>query len=91
MAGTVIGAVKAGQLRRFYLIGGCDGAKSGRNYYTEFAEAVPKDCVILTLACGKYRRLNPIPGVNYRAASVQLLPARVVYHLRNHHYRIQGG
>ena len=38
-----------------FLIGGCDGAKSGRNYYTEFAEKVPDDCVILTLACGKYR------------------------------------
>jgi hydroxylamine reductase len=55
VADKVIGAVKAGQLRHFFLIGGCDGAKPGRNYYTEFAEAVPKDCVILTLACGKYR------------------------------------
>jgi hydroxylamine reductase len=55
VADKVIGAVKAGQVRRFFLIGGCDGAKSGRNYYTEFAESVPKDCVILTLACGKYR------------------------------------
>jgi hydroxylamine reductase len=55
VADKVIGAVKAGQLKHFFLIGGCDGAKSGRNYYTEFAEAVPKDCVILTLACGKYR------------------------------------
>jgi len=55
VADKVIGAVKAGQLRHFFLIGGCDGAKSGRNYYTEFAESVPKDCVILTLACGKYR------------------------------------
>ena len=55
VADKVISAVKAGQLRHFFLIGGCDGAKSGRNYYTEFAEAVPKDCVILTLACGKYR------------------------------------
>jgi hydroxylamine reductase len=54
-ADKVIGAVKAGQVRRFFLIGGCDGAKAGRNYYTELAEAVPKDCVILTLACGKYR------------------------------------
>jgi hydroxylamine reductase len=51
----VIAAVKAGQLKHFFLIGGCDGAKSGRNYYTQFAEAVPKDCAILTLACGKYR------------------------------------
>jgi hydroxylamine reductase len=55
VADKVIEAVKKGAIRRFFLIGGCDGAKSGRNYYTEFAEAVPKDCVILTLACGKYR------------------------------------
>jgi hydroxylamine reductase len=55
VAGTVIDAVKAGQLKHFFLIGGCDGAKSGRNYFTQFAEAVPKDCAILTLACGKYR------------------------------------
>ena len=55
VAGTVIDAVKSGALKRFFLIGGCDGAKSGRNYYTDFAQAVPKDCVILTLACGKYR------------------------------------
>jgi hydroxylamine reductase len=55
VADKVIGAVKAGQLKHFFLIGGCDGAKPGRNYYTEFAESVPKDCVILTLACGKYR------------------------------------
>jgi hydroxylamine reductase len=55
VADKVIGAVKAGQLRHFFLIGGCDGAKSGRNYYTQFAESVPKDCAILTLACGKYR------------------------------------
>jgi len=55
VADQVIAAVKNKQIRHFYLIGGCDGAKSGRNYYTEFAQAVPKDCVILTLACGKYR------------------------------------
>jgi hydroxylamine reductase len=55
VADKVIDAVKAGQIRHFFLIGGCDGAKSGRNYYTEFAEQVPEDCVILTLACGKYR------------------------------------
>lgn len=55
VAPTVIDAVKAGQLKHFFLIGGCDGAKSGRNYYTDFAQKVPKDCVILTLACGKYR------------------------------------
>ncbi|EQB89559.1 hydroxylamine reductase [Clostridium punense] len=54
-AGAIIDAVKEGKLRHFFLIGGCDGAKPGRNYYTEFAEKVPEDCVILTLACGKYR------------------------------------
>jgi hydroxylamine reductase len=54
-ADKVIGAVKAGAIRHFFLIGGCDGAKPGRNYYTEFAQKVPKDCMILTLACGKYR------------------------------------
>ncbi|MCX5644273.1 MAG: hydroxylamine reductase [Phycisphaerae bacterium] len=55
VAGKVIDLVKQGKIRHFYLIGGCDGAKPGRNYYTEFAEQVPNDCVILTLACGKYR------------------------------------
>jgi hydroxylamine reductase len=55
VAEKVIAAVKSGKIRRFFLIGGCDGAKPGRNYYTELAEAVPDDCVILTLACGKYR------------------------------------
>jgi len=55
VAPQIIEAVKAGKIRHFFLIGGCDGAKTGRDYYTRFAEAVPKDCVILTLACGKYR------------------------------------
>lgn len=55
LADKIVGLVKAGKIKRFFLIGGCDGAKPGRNYYTEFAERVPKDCVILTLACGKYR------------------------------------
>jgi hydroxylamine reductase len=55
VAGKVIEAVKSGAVRHFFLIGGCDGAKSGRNYYTDFAKAVPDDCIILTLACGKYR------------------------------------
>ncbi len=54
-AEQVAKAVKSGALRRLFLIGGCDGAKSGRNYYTEFAQLVPDDCIILTLACGKYR------------------------------------
>jgi hydroxylamine reductase len=60
VAGTVIDAVKAGKIKHFFLIGGCDGAKPGRNYYTDFAQAVPNDCVILTLACGKYR-FNKLP------------------------------
>jgi hydroxylamine reductase len=54
-AKTIINAVKDGKVKHFFLIGGCDGAKPGRNYYTEFAEKVPKDSIILTLACGKYR------------------------------------
>jgi hydroxylamine reductase len=55
VADKVIAAVKSGAIKHFYLIGGCDGATSGRNYYTEFAEKLPQDTVILTLACGKYR------------------------------------
>lgn len=55
LADKIIAAVKAGKIRRFFLIGGCDGAKPGRNYYAQFAEMVPKDCVIITVACGKYR------------------------------------
>lgn len=54
-AETIVNAVKEGKIRHFFLIGGCDGARPGRNYYTEFAKMVPEDCVILTLACGKYR------------------------------------
>ena len=55
VADKVIDAVKTGAIKHFFLIGGCDGAKPGRDYFTEFAEAVPDNCVILTLACGKYR------------------------------------
>ena len=55
LADKVIAAVKAGKIKRFFFIGGCDGAKPGRNYFTELAEKVPQDCVILTAACGKYR------------------------------------
>jgi len=55
VAGKVIDAVKNKQIRHFFLVAGCDGAKPGRNYYTEFVEKVPKDCVVLTLACGKFR------------------------------------
>ena len=54
-AETIVDAVKEGKIRHFFLIGGCDGARPGRNYYTEFAKMVPEDCIILTLACGKYR------------------------------------
>jgi hydroxylamine reductase len=54
-AGAVIEGVKSGAIRHFFLIGGCDGAKPGRNYYTEFAQSAPRDTIILTLACGKYR------------------------------------
>ena len=54
-AETIVNAVKDGKVRHFFLIGGCDGARPGRNYYTEFAKMVPDDCIILTLACGKYR------------------------------------
>lgn len=54
-ADTIVNALKDGKIRRFFLIGGCDGARTGRNYYTEFDKKVPDDCVILTLACGKYR------------------------------------
>nr|WP_231845094.1 hydroxylamine reductase [Methanocella paludicola] len=55
VAPAVIDAVKAGKIRHFFLVGGCDGAKASRNYYTEFVEKVPKDCVVLTLACGKFK------------------------------------
>jgi len=55
VAGQVDEAVKSGAIKHYFLIGGCDGAKPGRNYFTELAEKVPDDCVILTLACGKYR------------------------------------
>ena len=66
-ASKVIEAVKSGKIRHFFLVGGCDGAKSGRNYYTDFAQLVPKDCVIITLACGKFRfnklELGEIDGI----------------------------
>lgn len=55
VAGKVIEAVKNGHIKRFILVGGCDGAKPGRSYYTEFVEKAPKDTIILTLACGKFR------------------------------------
>lgn len=55
VAGTVIDAVKSGAIRHFFLVAGCDGARPGRNYYTEFVKQTPADTVVLTLACGKYR------------------------------------
>ncbi len=55
VADKVIEAVKGGAIKHFFLVGGCDGARPGRNYYTEFVEKSPKDTMILTLACGKYR------------------------------------
>ncbi|MDD4334275.1 MAG: hydroxylamine reductase [Desulfotomaculaceae bacterium] len=55
VADKVIEAVKAGSIKHFFLVGGCDGARAGRNYYTEFVQKAPQDTVILTLACGKYR------------------------------------
>ncbi|MDO4621711.1 MAG: hydroxylamine reductase [Eubacteriales bacterium] len=54
-AGTVVEAVKAGAIRHFFLVAGCDGAKPGRNYYTEFVKQTPADSIVLTLACGKFR------------------------------------
>jgi hydroxylamine reductase len=55
VADKIIEAVKQGHIKRFLLVGGCDGAKSGRSYYTEFVEKAPRDTVVLTLACGKFR------------------------------------
>jgi hydroxylamine reductase len=67
VADKIIDAVKSKAIRHFFLVGGCDGAKPGRNYYTEFVEKVPEDCMILTLACGKFRffdkKLGDIGGI----------------------------
>jgi hydroxylamine reductase len=67
VADKVIEAVKGKAIRHFFLVAGCDGAKPGRNYYTEFVEKVPKDAVVLTLACGKFRffdkQLGNIGGI----------------------------
>ena len=67
VADKVIAAVKAGKIRHFFLIGGCDGAKPARSYYTEIVEKIPEDCVILTLGCGKFRffdkKLGDIDGI----------------------------
>lgn len=67
VADTVIDAVKSGAIRHFFLVGGCDGADSGRNYYTDFVEQTPQDTVVLTLGCNKYRfntlELGSIGGI----------------------------
>ena len=63
IADTVIDAVKQGAIKRFVLIGGCDGAETGRNYYTELAETMPKDWVVLTLGCGKFRVVDSELGM----------------------------
>jgi len=67
-APAVLDAVKSGAVRHIFLVGGCDGAKPGRNYYTEFVEKTPQDTLILTLACGKFRffdkdlgKIGPFP------------------------------
>ncbi|MFC1983787.1 hydroxylamine reductase [Chloroflexota bacterium] len=58
VADKVIQAVKDNKIRHFFLVGGCDGAKPGRSYYTEFVEKLPEECIVLTLACGKFRFFN---------------------------------
>ena len=67
IADKIITAIKNGKIRHFFLVGGCDGAKPGRDYYTKFVEQVPKDCIVLTLACGKFRffdkKLGDIDGI----------------------------
>ena len=67
VADKIIAAVKSGDIRHIFLVAGCDGAKPGRNYYTEFVDKVPRDCIVLTLACGKYRffdkNLGDIGGI----------------------------
>lgn len=67
VAGKVIELVKSGKVRHFFLVAGCDGAKPGRNYYTELVEKIPQDCIVLTLACGKFRffdkQLGDIDGI----------------------------
>ena len=67
VADKVVDAVKTGALKHIFLVGGCDGAKPGRNYYTDFVKQTPKDSLVLTLACGKYRfndlELGDIGGI----------------------------
>ena len=82
VADTVIEAVKSGAIRHFFLVGGCDGAKPGRNYYTEFVKQAPADTVILTLACGKYRfndlDIGTIGGLEAFGCGVNDLPLSMI-------------
>ncbi|MBA7683761.1 Hydroxylamine reductase [subsurface metagenome] len=55
MADKIIDLIKAGRIRHIFLVGGCDGSRPERNYYTQFVENIPQDCLVLTLGCGKYR------------------------------------
>lgn len=92
VADQVIDAVKNGDIRHFFLVGGCDGARPGRNYYTEFVKQTPKDTVILTLACGKYRfndlDLGEIGGLpaswTWDNATMPTLPFRLLSHWQRH-------
>jgi len=67
VADKIVSLIKKGKIRHFFLVGGCDGLKSARSYYTEFVEKVPEDCVVLTLACGKFKffdkQLGEIEGI----------------------------
>jgi hydroxylamine reductase len=67
VADKIVNLVKSGKIRHFFLVGGCDGSKPARSYYTEFVEKVPKDCVVLTLACGKFKffdkQMGSIEGI----------------------------
>jgi hydroxylamine reductase len=67
VAGKIVDLVKTGKIRRFFLVGGCDGSKQARSYYADFVEKIPKDCVVLTLACGKFKffdkKLGDIEGI----------------------------
>jgi hydroxylamine reductase len=67
VADKIVNLVRSGRIRHFFLVGGCDGSKPARTYYSEFVEKVPKDCVVLTLACGKFKfidkQLGDIEGI----------------------------
>jgi hydroxylamine reductase len=67
VADKIVDAIKLGKIRHFFLVGGCDGAKPERNYYVDFVEQVPDDCIVLTLACGKFRffdqKMGDIEGI----------------------------